>query len=79
MAPTVMVARVAQKVSEQAGDPRTAHISDLEFRGQLSPSDNTSQLLSQGIFARAGARDDGASDGRGTEKRVPVEALVEAT
>ncbi|KJA17210.1 hypothetical protein HYPSUDRAFT_206380 [Hypholoma sublateritium FD-334 SS-4] len=72
MAPTIMVARVAMQASRQAEDAPTAHISDLEFRGQSNPSVNTSQILSQGIRARAGVRDDISSEGRDSEKQGPL-------
>lgn len=77
MAPTIMAARVAVQASEQAVDARTAHISDLEFRGHSNPTGNASQILSQGIRAHVGSRDDISSEGRDSEKQGPVEAPVE--
>ncbi|KJA17197.1 hypothetical protein HYPSUDRAFT_57828 [Hypholoma sublateritium FD-334 SS-4] len=80
MAPTIMVARVAMQASGRAEDVRTAHISDLEFRGHSRPSGNTSQILSHGLHAQVGGRDDEYSDGRDSEKRLggPISASAEA-
>ncbi len=43
-----MVARVTMEPSGQE-DARTAHLSDLEFRGQSNPSGHTTQILSNDI------------------------------
>lgn len=79
MAPTIMVARVTMQELPQVEDSRTAHLSDLEFRGHSNPSGHTTQILSQGIHAQVGGRDDEYSEGRGSEKRGPIEAPAEET
>ena len=77
MAPTIMVARVAMQASGQVEDVRTAHLSDLEFRGQSNPSAHTTQILSHDTRARNGVIYNDSSEDRGSEKRVPIEVPVE--
>lgn len=78
MAPTIMVARVAMQASGQVEDARTAHLSDLEFRGQSNPSGHTTQILSHVIHsARVGGRDNESSEDHDSEKRGRIDAPVE--
>ncbi|KJA17196.1 hypothetical protein HYPSUDRAFT_206367 [Hypholoma sublateritium FD-334 SS-4] len=80
MAPTIMVARVAMQELPQVVDTRTAHLSDLEFRGHSHPSGHTTQILSHGIRAPTGGRDNESPESKGArdaEKRGPIDAAVE--